>query len=441
MGQFLSIKKDPQSDVPNQPSASQNSSSIFFGSVQGSSISNNNSDIICGPFKNEKEFFKRINKHDKLQNLQLNNCSIEETVNQVLRSQETLRCLSFENCDDNIFEVFKEQKSLTTIKVFNNSATYNGFSHDAFNKICDICKDLEHVVLIGAGTGSYFDADEFAIKIKYLETTSITHHWYAGLNTPRIGFLKSQKDSLKGLTIHELPYDFDGGEVLKHILDEMKTNLDAFYYGKIPLILNGQLQEIKGFSASEIQITSAIEMINQFPSIRKFTLIISNTDVARAVLEKVLKSSAEVFNKLEEFEVIDNQSGLFGVFFELYKNLKGAQKITFRSNDSNVFKIIQELSTLPKLKEIEVTQDIPDIFTADFKITKIADNNDEQRPRHFGGNLREAARNNANEPGGDRHPQENEDDDMQGDDGQEDDNANNNNRNNLNDGCKSILIF
>jgi len=66
------------------------------------------------------------------------------------------------------------------------------------------------------------------------------------------------------LTIHKLPFDFDGGKVLKYIIEEM--GLQKFYYGKIPLILNGRKQDVKEFEANEIQITSTYEMFRQFPS-------------------------------------------------------------------------------------------------------------------------------------------------------------------------------
>ncbi|CAH1735069.1 unnamed protein product [Chironomus riparius] len=171
------------------------------------------------------------------------------------------------------------------ITVINNDWTWHGFPHDIFNQICRNSKSLNHLVLIGAGTGSYFDSDEFPFKITKLETTMITFHWYIGIKSARVDFLKSQKGSLKELTIHELPYDFDGGKVLKYIIEEL--NLDTFYYGKIPLILNGQKQQVKEFTASEIQITSAFEMIQQFPSIKKFTLKISGTDKSKIIQDLI----------------------------------------------------------------------------------------------------------------------------------------------------------
>jgi hypothetical protein len=124
--------------------------------------------------------------------------------------------------------------------------------------------NIRHLELIGEGTGSYFDCDEFPYKIESLEASMVTYHWYVGINTARISFLRAQTGYLKELTIHQLPYDFDGGRVLKYIIEEMR--LDKLYYGKIPLILNGTKQQVKKFAANEIQVQSIYEMFRQFPS-------------------------------------------------------------------------------------------------------------------------------------------------------------------------------
>jgi len=50
---------------------------------------------------------------------------------------------------------------------------------------------------------------------------------------------------------------------MKFIFEEM--DLEIFYYGNIPLILNGRKQEVTAFEANENQIESAIEMFRQFP--------------------------------------------------------------------------------------------------------------------------------------------------------------------------------
>jgi len=146
----------------------------------------------------------------------------------------------------------------------NDDWTWNGFQHEILCGMKFNCKNIKHLVLIGAGTGSFFVSNSFSFKLYILDTTNITFHWYVGIMSGKINYSKDQLGHLKELTIHKLPFDFDGGKVLKYIIEEM--NLDKFYYGKIPLILNGRRQDVKEFEANEIQITSTYEMLRQFPS-------------------------------------------------------------------------------------------------------------------------------------------------------------------------------
>jgi len=214
-------------------------------------------------FKNFHEFSQLCGNLKRVNSLSFQNCGIDQSGLDSLSILPTLESISFDKCNDNIYKAFKKQNSLTKIQVQNDDWTWNGFPHDVLNEICKNCKNFDHLVLKGAGSGSYFDSDEFPFKIKKLETSMITFHWYVGIKTERVSFLRSQLGHLKELTIQQLPNDFDGGRVMKYIFAEM--NLDKFYYGKIPLILNGKKQEVKEFAATEIQIRSALELIEQFP--------------------------------------------------------------------------------------------------------------------------------------------------------------------------------
>lgn len=192
-------------------------------------------------------------------------CTIQEEVDrQTLNLLKNLREISFELCDGNYFKIFKNQDSIEKITIRNDTFTWNGFSHDEFNDMAITLKNFKILVLIGVGTASYFDCDRFPENIEILDTYAITFHWYVGIRTARINFLQSVKGVLKELTIHQLPNDFDGGRVLKYIIEEMK--LDKFNYSNISLIKNGLKQEVKEFSSNEIQICSMFEMFAQFPS-------------------------------------------------------------------------------------------------------------------------------------------------------------------------------
>lgn len=211
--------------------------------------------------KDVTEFFIGF---EKLRVLSLKNCKFTEEVSQnLLKQLPSLKEVNFEKCDGNFFKIFQCQKQISKVSVRNLNWTWNGFSHDDFNDFVESLSNIDFIVFDGAGTGSYFDCDNFPYHISKLDTSMITFHWYVGIRNARKNFLEKQKRHLKELTIHELPYDFDGGNVIKFIVEQME--LEKFYYGSIPLILNSQIQQVQEFTANEIQICAMYEMFRQFP--------------------------------------------------------------------------------------------------------------------------------------------------------------------------------
>lgn len=319
-------------------------------------------EFISFEFKDFNELSELLLELKCLKNLKFNKCNLLNLNTELLNPKETLKEITFIKCNENIFKVFTNQKMIEKITVGNNDWTWNGFPHNIFNEICKNSKNLYHLVLIGAGTGSYFDCDYFPYKIKILETTMITFHWYVGIRTPRIKFLESQKGSLQKLIIHQLPFDFDGEKVLKYIIEEM--NLKNFYYGKIPLILNHQKQEVKEFEASEIQITSAFEMVKQFVCY-KFTLRLSKTDIASDEIERKINPPTDVFKDIIELEIIDESSyrRILGVFLGLYKNMNNIKGLALMSLDRNINVILDEcLPSMKYLEEIYLTSTAPKVI-------------------------------------------------------------------------------
>lgn len=195
--------------------------------------------------------------------LKIKNCAVcEEITTQQLSLIKSLKEVEFEKCDGNIFKLFHGQKEIIKITVRNFDWTWNGFSHDDFNDLAKALQNIDTIVMSGIGTGSYFDCDHYPYKIRRLDATIITFHWYVGIRTARTTFLEAQKSYLKELVIHELPYDFDGEGVLRFIIEQM--NLDKFYLKDTPLILNKQIQPVQEIAVNEIQISSLFEMFRQF---------------------------------------------------------------------------------------------------------------------------------------------------------------------------------
>ncbi|XP_070508905.1 uncharacterized protein [Chironomus tepperi] len=280
------------------------------------------------------------------------NCNIEATSHEALDVKPTLRSVTLKKCSNNIYRILRNQRTIEKITIINHDLAWNGFYHDGLIEILTKNNNLKHLVLDGPGTGSFLDGDDFPFSIEKLDTTMSTFHWYVGLKDPRINFLRSQKGSLKELTIHELPYDFDGGKVLKYIIEEMK--LDNFYYRKISLILNGHKQDVKEVEANEIQISSLYEMFRQYPSIEKLTFNLNTTDISSEDIERVINHPTNLFSNLKEVKVIDksNFRGTLGVFIGLFKNFRNIQVFEIDSNDRNLETILGEC--LPKLKRLEV---------------------------------------------------------------------------------------
>lgn len=220
-------------------------------------------------FENISMLFGILKGHSQLKALKFESCSItiKETDSNINNKSgfelpPNLKSVLFKDCSKNLYKSFQNQTSIEKITVISNKKTWNGFPHDQFNELVKTLPNLKYLKFDGPGTASYFDRNEFPFKVVELEAESITYHSYIENKSPRLGFLKSQLGSLKEFKLHQLPNGFDGDEVLKFIIKEMK--LEKFYYRKIPLILNGQKQEVKNFSATESQIQAILEMFRQF---------------------------------------------------------------------------------------------------------------------------------------------------------------------------------
>jgi hypothetical protein len=254
--------------------------------------------------------------------------------------------------------VFRYQ-NIENIVIRRDEWMWNGFNHENFNELLKTLP-IKKLKFVGVGTESYFDSDNFPYSVAKLDTNSITFHWYVGISlTGRTTFLKSQLDKLRELTIHKLPYDFDGGSVLKYIFDNMK--LDTFYYKKTALILNGEKQPIKHIDGNEIQITSIYEMFRQFSTIEHLTLNLSNTDISSSDIENIINVRTSLFDSVKHFELVDNSEpfGLFGVFLGLFKNMKNVTRISFKTTDRNISTILAEcLHLMPQLNEISIDNGI-----------------------------------------------------------------------------------
>lgn len=276
---------------------------------------------------------------------------------------DSLNELFLERCDANFYSVFQNLKSITKITVRNTDWTWNGFPHDNFNALMRTLPNCKHVCFEGIGTGSYFDMDEFPYRLKTLEATTISFNWYVGIRTARKQFMETQKGFLQQLIIHKLPYDFDGGDLLKFIVEKM--NLDKFYYGDIPLILNGQKQNIEDFTVTttEIQLTALFQMFVQFPTIKKLKLVLNQTDIDSSAVESIINPPTNLFRNVRVLEVCDDSRyrGIVGVFLGLFKNFRNIKILKINTSDRNLDILLEEfLPIMTNLEELYLNSSIPE---------------------------------------------------------------------------------
>lgn len=152
-----------------------------------------------------------------------------------------------------------------------------------------------------------------------------------------------------------------------------------------------------------------MKIIILFQAITKFRLTLSNTDISSDEIEKIINPSTKIFNKITEFEVIDNSSlhrGLFGLLIGLYKNLKNIHKLTIKTKSDNINAVFECLPIMSNLLEIELTGNAPEIyktlrkFAKNLKILRVPGSNVNEAQEHAGGNVEVAAIGEANAPGG-----------------------------------------
>lgn len=322
-------------------------------------------------FTSDKYITDIIN-NSNIKNIELINCSIVNININNKCNIESINSVLLNKCNDNIYTFFDYDMKLKKICVINMDDTWRGFPHNIFNNILSYNKStIEKITFRGSATGSYFDEDNFPYKISTLDTSLITFQWYVDIKHERTNFLKTQINNLKYLTIHELPFDFDGGRVFKYIIVEMK--LKTFYYKDILLINNAEKQHItQTIEVTEIQIQSLFEIVRQFPSISSIRLNLHSTNVCVEEIEKVVNSSTDIFNNIIKFEINDNTKyGMLGVFSGLFKNLSKIQTLTIKSNDRNINVLLDEIFTgMKSLKKIIYTSNNVSIGKKMFKIIK-----------------------------------------------------------------------
>lgn len=161
--------------------------------------------------------------------------------------------------------LFKAFKTLERIKFIDE--TQHGYYAEFLFELSNLLEavpNIKHLTLEGAGTSNFFTQGCNNFKLQKLDAFLVTPSWKHDINNPRLEFLQSQREHLKELNLSTAPYDYDGGKILKFILEEM--NLEKFVCGNLKLIENGnRVETIDEVSFTEVQTNYGCELMRQFP--------------------------------------------------------------------------------------------------------------------------------------------------------------------------------
>jgi hypothetical protein len=233
---------------------------------------------------------------------------------------------------------------LQEVCVVNFASTWAGFNHDTLDSILMNSMNIQKLTLTGCGTGSYLDRDSFNYKLASFQSTVLTYHWYVGIRNARKTFLESQAASLKTLEIEELPYDFDGGKVLKYVFESLQ--LDTFIINKSHFIKSGTRQFPRELTFNEIQLTAAIYLLTEFPSITKLTLILNNTDIDSDTVENTLRNCS-CFRNITHLIVREpGTRDILGVYLDLFKSCINLQTLELETSSRNLWVLYGEFRIL-----------------------------------------------------------------------------------------------
>lgn len=69
-----------------------------------------------------------------------------------------------------------------------------------------------------------------------------------------------------------------------------------------------------------------------------------------------MNPTTNIFDKLEEFEIVDTSKRILGVFLGLFKNIRSIKNLTLKTRDSNINILLEEfLPCMSKLNEIYIS--------------------------------------------------------------------------------------
>jgi hypothetical protein len=212
------------------------------------------------------DFLKLLSNFSSLKKLEMNLCRFPHDETQpkpfsddCFKNLKEIKFVGRSSDDYRIFDFFHNMKSLQKIEVYDEDRKIGELVKDSLFQLLKKNSNIKCLQYNGQYEETkLFKKDWSQIQLRRLETNCV--NLTLNVLEPLVG-------TLKELKLSHLPFDFDGGNVLKLIFEQMK--LETFYYGEFPLIINGrknQNQNVESLKFNQRQVTAAIEMMRQFPS-------------------------------------------------------------------------------------------------------------------------------------------------------------------------------
>lgn len=115
---------------------------------------------------------------------------------------------------------------------------------------------------------------------------------------------------------------------------------------------------LKFFSSFFPFLLTFLQKFLLFSAIKKLKLTLNPTDISSDEIERIIDPYTNLFDNLEEFELIDLSKcfGIFGIFLGLFKNFRNIKRISLKTDDRNLKTILEEcLPKMIKLEELKLT--------------------------------------------------------------------------------------
>lgn len=210
--------------------------------------------------RNFEEFGEIFDDLPVLEELEFDRLSLINRENLALREIPSLKTPIFRNVNLNVFSILTNQQSVTKVIVQNDSDPQNTLWMSHFNALLETFSNLVHLVLSGGGTATYFEYYNLPTSIKTLELETLSIP--ANNQVDRMQNFQQLRDNLKDLRIKNFLPNFNGDETFNFLVNNM--NLETFYLNDIPLILNGQKQDILEIEATDADICCCFEILRLF---------------------------------------------------------------------------------------------------------------------------------------------------------------------------------